>query len=80
MTGPLAQFQAKVADRHGVIDVLRSLGAVAGIQENVVDARFDRYWEDLEESIAAANLVCGMRRLPTAGTGHNQDAQATGRQ
>jgi hypothetical protein len=54
LTGPLSQFQAKAADREGVKSLLQSLAAVAGIEQRVVDQRFEAYWPQLEQRIAAA--------------------------
>lgn len=54
LTGPLSQFQAKTADREGVLSLLRSLAASAGIDEGVVQRRFDAHWADLEKRVAAA--------------------------
>ncbi len=54
VTGPLTQFQAKAANKEGTLALLRSLGAVAGIETRVVDERFDAYWPRLEEKVAAA--------------------------
>lgn len=52
VTGPLSQFQAKVADREGVLALLRSLAAVAGVDEQVVATRFEDQWPRLEAKIA----------------------------
>lgn len=57
LTGPLAQFQAKTARRDGVRDVVRSLAAVAGIDEAVAGRRFDAYWPQLEAEIEAAKTA-----------------------
>jgi hypothetical protein len=54
LTGPLSQFQAKAASREGVLSLLLSLGAVAGIDERVVEARFAAYWGDLETRLETA--------------------------
>jgi hypothetical protein len=54
LTGPLAQFQAKTAQKTGVRDLVRSLAAVAGIAEHVADARFEAYWPQLDTKIVAA--------------------------
>lgn len=59
LTGPLAQFQAKVADKDGVRDLILSLAAVAGIDERVAAERFDAYWPRLEPKIAAAMQQSG---------------------
>lgn len=57
LTGPLVQFQAKVADRDGALSLLRSLAAVAGIEERVVAERFEAYWPKLEAKIGAAKAA-----------------------
>lgn len=57
LTGPLAQFQAKVAHRDGIRDVVRSLAAVAGIDAAVADKRFNVYWPQLETQIDAAKAA-----------------------
>jgi hypothetical protein len=54
LTGPLAQFQSKTARRDGVRDVVRSLAAVARIDDAVAGRRFDAYWPQLEAEIDAA--------------------------
>lgn len=54
LTGPLAQFQAKTAQQAGVLSMLRSLAAVAGIEESVATARFEAYWPQLAEKIETA--------------------------
>lgn len=51
LTGPLVQFQAKMAKRDGIRDVVQSLAAVAGIHETTVNKRFDAYWAQLETEI-----------------------------
>lgn len=57
LTGPLSQFQAKLANKAGVKEVIRSLATVAGIAENVADERFGVYWPKLEERIQAAKAA-----------------------
>lgn len=54
LTGPLSQFQAKIADAEGMKELLRSLAAVAGIEEFVADERFDTYWPRLQDKIEVA--------------------------
>ncbi|WP_028660376.1 TIR domain-containing protein [Nocardioides insulae] len=54
LTGPLAQFQAKTAQKAGMLSVVRSLAAVAGIEEGVAGQRFEVYWPQLEAKIEAA--------------------------
>ncbi|WP_154795790.1 TIR domain-containing protein [Occultella kanbiaonis] len=57
LTGPLAQFQAKTARQDGVRDVVRSLAAVAGVDQAVAGRRFDAYWSQLEAKIDAAKAA-----------------------
>ncbi|GAA1962825.1 hypothetical protein GCM10009798_23260 [Nocardioides panacihumi] len=64
LTGPLAQFQAKVADKSGTLALLRSLAAVAGVGEGVITARFAAYWDALETTIAAAKEVAAKNGKP----------------
>ena len=54
LTGPLAQFQAKTAQKAGMLSVVRSLAAVAGIDERVAAQRFEVYWPQLEEKVESA--------------------------
>lgn len=54
LTGPLAQFQAKVADESGVRDVVLSLASIAGIAELTVNARFSTFWPQLRDKIESA--------------------------
>jgi Mn-dependent DtxR family transcriptional regulator len=54
ITGPLAQFQAKKAEREGVLEIVQSVNALA--KQPVADARvkelFDALWPKLEKQIA----------------------------
>jgi hypothetical protein len=54
LTGPLAQFQAKTANRDGTRDLVLSLASVAGIPEAVVAQRFEVYWPSLEIAVTTA--------------------------
>lgn len=57
LTGPLAQFQAKMARKDGVRDVVRSLAAVARVDPAMAGRRFDAYWPQLEAEIDAAKAA-----------------------
>ncbi len=54
ITGPLAQFQAKKAEREGVYEIVQSINALA--KQPVADARvkelFDALWPKFEKQIA----------------------------
>ncbi|GAB2864475.1 TIR domain-containing protein [Nocardioides pacificus] len=55
LTGPLAQFQAKVFDKQ-MLDVLSTLGRLLGVKEDVVKRRYDRTWEDVNKRVAAIEV------------------------
>jgi len=63
LTGPLAQFQAKTAQKAGMLSLVCSLAAVAEIHQQVATARFEAYWPQLEEKIEKA--VAGVAAKPT---------------
>lgn len=60
--GPLTQFQAKRADRHGTWDLVKtinsSLGA-AGVAEDRLLRRFEAQWSSLESSLASLPTEAG---------------------
>jgi hypothetical protein len=55
ITGPLAQFQAKKADRAGMLEVIQSLNKLAPHPEpdNRVEQLFEVLWPKLESAIEA---------------------------
>jgi len=55
ITGPLAQFQAKKAERTGLLEVIQSLNQLAPhpVQDDRVTQLFDALWPELEKKIAA---------------------------
>lgn len=59
LTGPLSQFQAKVADEEGIQALLRSLAGAAGVDEQVLATRFRDQWPRLDARIAAAKAASG---------------------
>jgi hypothetical protein len=70
ITGPLAQFQAKKADRTGAFDIVQSLNQLSPhpIPEDRVKQLFDALWPELEKKIASipkpASLIKHSRPQP----------------
>lgn len=54
LTGPLAQFHAKVLNKEGMRDCLRSVADVAGVDHKLVDERVDKWWSELYTQVEAA--------------------------
>lgn len=54
LTGPLAQFQAKVLRKDGMHEVVRSIAEAAELAPTGVDARFQAFWPQLEEQVEQA--------------------------
>lgn len=55
ITGPLAQFQAKKAERSGLSEVVQSLNQAANhpVSEDRVKLLFDPLWPELEKKVAS---------------------------
>jgi hypothetical protein len=55
ISGPLAQFQAKKADRDGLRDVMQSINAAATdpVQEDRAGKLFDNLWTELEKQLSS---------------------------
>lgn len=61
LSGPLAQFQAKKADRNGILDVIQALNKIApnALAEGRVKPLFDALWPDFEKSISEIPKATG---------------------
>lgn len=55
LTGPLAQFQAKLANESGMRDVVLSLASIAGVAESTAKERFNNFWPRLKSDIDSAH-------------------------
>jgi TIR domain len=64
ITGPLAQFQAKKADRTGMHEVIQSLNQLAAhpVPEDRVTQLFEALWPELEKKIAAIPKASGLAK------------------
>ncbi len=54
LTGPLSQFQAKMATEDGMRGLVRSIATVRGVERSLADARFEGFWPQFEPKVAAA--------------------------
>lgn len=54
LTGPMAQFQAKLLDRQGVEDTLITIGQAVGVSPDVVKRRLNSEWDEFSDKVAKA--------------------------
>nr|WP_218680384.1 toll/interleukin-1 receptor domain-containing protein [Rhodococcus qingshengii] len=57
LLGPLKQFQAKMLDRDGIIDILKALSKVVPIDWSDKAKHFDRLWDEYDEKFQIAQKV-----------------------
>lgn len=59
ITSPLNQFQAKVLNKQGVEDLVRSIASAANANVPSAIKRFNAFWSELDEKVAAAKATHG---------------------
>lgn len=57
ITGPISQFQAKVFNQGGMLELVQSIAAVAGADPATVEKRFNAFWEELYAKVDKAVKV-----------------------
>lgn len=68
LLGPMAQFQAKKADRNELGLVFGQIGKAAGIEADKVARRFEGAWPMIDAAVEAASAVTDGEELPGRST------------
>jgi hypothetical protein len=62
LTGPLTQFQANTFGIEGIRSIMRSVGSVAGVPQEMVDARVEMSWSRLADSVEKTRALVNIQK------------------
>jgi hypothetical protein len=51
LTGPLSQYHAQLFGESGVAKLAQAIAALVDLDKNTLDARFTKFWPDLEDEV-----------------------------